>query len=73
VSRFVWQLQYLVSQGFYVLLDFSSTRDAEPNVSDGAVLARNWANLWRILADIPTYKTHLRGRIFPDVINEPRY
>lgn len=71
--RFVWQLQYLVSQGLYVLLDFSSTREVEPNVADASILARNWGNLWRILADIPVYKTLLKGRIFPDLVNEPRY
>ncbi|KAF8070911.1 hypothetical protein HT031_000992 [Scenedesmus sp. PABB004] len=61
--RFLWQLQYLVSQGFYLLLDFSSSRDAEPNVSNPEVLAANWGNFWRILTDIPAYDTHLRGRV----------
>jgi hypothetical protein len=56
----------------YVLLDFSSTRPGEPNVVDPDVLATNWGNLWRILADIPAYKQHLAGRVFPDLINEPR-
>lgn len=68
----MWQLQYIVSQGLYVLLDFSSTRQSELNAADSQVLAQNWGNLWRILADIPAYKTQLRGRIFPDLVNEPR-
>lgn len=68
----MWQLQYLVSQGLYVLLDFSSTRDSEPNVADPNLLAQNWGNFWRILADIPGYNTLLRGRIVPDLVNEPR-
>lgn len=70
--RFLWQLQYLVAQGFYVLLDFSSTRDIEPNVENPQLLAQNWGNLWRILTDIPAYKEYMAGRIFPDVVNEPR-
>lgn len=69
--RFLWQLQYLVAQGFYVLLDFSSTREAEPNVSNPALLAENWGNLWRIMSDIPAYKSHMAGRVFPDLVNEP--
>lgn len=55
-----------------MLLDFSSTRDAEPNVADPNLLAQNWGNFWRILADIPGYNTLLRGRIVPDLVNEPR-
>lgn len=69
--RFVWQLQYLVSQGFYLLLDFSSTREVEPNMQSASLLAQNWGRLWRILADIPAYKEFMAGRIFPDLINEP--
>eukprot|EP00882_Tetradesmus_deserticola_P031313 GHRQ01035406.1.p1 GENE.GHRQ01035406.1~~GHRQ01035406.1.p1 ORF type:complete len:380 (+),score=80.90 GHRQ01035406.1:579-1718(+) len=71
--RFLWQLQYLVSQGFYLLLDFSSTRESEVNMQNPAVLAQNWGNFWKILTDIPAYKDHLAGRIFPDLVNEPRY
>lgn len=71
--RFLWQLQYLISQGFYVLLDFSSTREREVNVENPELLARNWGNLWRILTDIPAYKEFMAGRIFPDLVNEPRY
>lgn len=67
----MWQLQYLVSQGLYVLLDFSSTRESEPNLANPQLLAENFGNLWRILTDIPVYKQVLRGRIFPDLVNEP--
>lgn len=70
--RFLWQLQYLVSQGFYVLLDWSSTRDNEVNMQNPEVLAQNWGNLWKTLTDIPAYKDNLAGRIFPDLVNEPR-
>ncbi|WIA11531.1 hypothetical protein OEZ85_011642 [Tetradesmus obliquus] len=69
--RFLWQVQYLVSQGLYVLLDFSSTRDSEVNMQNPAVLAQNWGNFWKILTDIPAYKQQLAGRIFPDLVNEP--
>lgn len=65
-------MQYLVSQGLYVLLDFSSTRDSEVNMQNPAVLAQNWGNFWKILTDIPAYKQQLAGRIFPDLVNEPR-
>lgn len=66
-------MQYLVSQGFYVLLDFSSTRDAEVNLQNPEVLAQNWGNFWKILTDIPAYKEYLAGRVFPDLVNEPRW
>lgn len=70
-TRFLWQLQYLVSQGFYVLLDFASARRQEPNMEQPQLLAQNWGNLWRMLVELPEYKEHLSGRIFPDLANEP--
>lgn len=70
--RFLWQIQYLVSQGFYVVLDFNSQRGWEPNMIFGQLLGRNWGNLWRMLTELPEYKEHLAGRVFPDLANEPR-
>lgn len=70
--RFLWQLQYMVSQGFYVILDFSSSRDREPNLERAELLAQNWGNLWRMLTELPAYTQHLAGRLFPDLVNEPR-
>lgn len=71
IHRFLWQVQYLVSQGFYVLLDFNSNRWWEPNVQNSQLLAHNWGNLWRALSDLPQYKQHMSGRVFPDFLNEP--
>jgi hypothetical protein len=50
-----------------------TNREVEPNVADPALLARNWKALWRTLADLPHYATHLRGRVFADLVNEPRW
>ncbi|GBF87397.1 glycoside hydrolase [Raphidocelis subcapitata] len=71
IHRFLWQVQYLVSQGFYVVLAFASTRDPEPNVSDPALLAANWHALLRALASLPNYSSRLRGRVLADLANEP--
>lgn len=71
LRRFLWQVQYLISQGFYVLLDFNSQRDWEPNLVYGQLLGHNWGTLWRILTDLPEYKEHMAGRVFPDLANEP--
>uniref|UniRef100_A0A383WE90 Ammonium transporter AmtB-like domain-containing protein n=1 Tax=Tetradesmus obliquus TaxID=3088 RepID=A0A383WE90_TETOB len=71
VHRFLWQVQYLVSQGFYVLLDFASHRAEEPNMQQPQLLAANWAALWRMLTELPGYHEHLAGRVFPDLVNEP--
>jgi hypothetical protein len=68
----LWQVQYLVAQGFYVLLDFASHHSEEPNVAQPQLLAANWAALWRMLTDLPGYKEHLAGRVLPDIVNEPR-
>jgi hypothetical protein len=63
-------VQYFVSQGFYVILAFDSTRDPEPNVASPKLFTRNWQNLWRTLADLPNYKL-IKGRVLADLANEP--
>jgi hypothetical protein len=73
LRRFLWQVQYLVAQGFYVLLDFASHRSEELNMQQPQLLAANWAALWRMLTELPGYQQHLAGRVFPDLVNEPRW
>lgn len=72
MCRFLWQISYFVSQGFYVLLDFQSARKDEPNLTEPTLLAQNWGNLWRMITDQPGYKEHMSGRIMPDLVNEAR-
>ncbi|GBF93295.1 glycoside hydrolase [Raphidocelis subcapitata] len=76
LHRFLWQVQYLVSQGFYVILDFHPTSDAtdpnaaDPNAADPALLAANWGALWGALVQLPSYKASMKGRVIADLINE---
>ena len=60
-----------MAQGFYVVLAFSPTRGAEPNVARPRLLASNWRNLWRALRALPQYEAALRGRVLADLVNEP--
>lgn len=64
VHRFLWQVQYLVSQGFYVVLTHTSYLTRDPNMVDPNMLASNWGNLWRMITELPAYRRHLRGRVF---------
>ncbi|KAF8068194.1 zinc finger CCCH domain-containing protein 18 [Scenedesmus sp. PABB004] len=36
-----------------------------------ALFASNWGNLWTAITELPGYADHLRGRVFPDLVNEP--
>ncbi len=72
MRRFLWQVSYFVSQGFYVLLDFASAQSDEPNLMNPTLLAQNWGNLWRMLTELPGYQENLAGRVFPDLVNEAR-
>jgi hypothetical protein len=73
VHRLLWQVEYLVSQGFYVFLDFHPTSDVtDPNVKDPALFAKNWGNLWAALAARSAYVASLKGRVIADLINEAR-
>jgi len=64
LHRFLWQVQYLVSQGFYVVMSHTSYLTRDPNMVDPNMLASNWGNLWRIITELPTYRRHLKGRVF---------
>ncbi|KAI8471777.1 MAG: glycoside hydrolase superfamily [Monoraphidium minutum] len=72
IQRFLWQVQYVVSQGMYVVLAFSSSRDPEPNAASAPLFARNWQSLWKMLRDSPQY-SRLKGRILADLANEPSH
>ncbi|KAI8470545.1 MAG: glycoside hydrolase superfamily [Monoraphidium minutum] len=70
IHRFLWQVQYLVSQGFYVILDYHPIADEDPNIGDPALFAANWRALWSALAALPDYESRLRGRLIADLVNE---
>jgi hypothetical protein len=60
-------VQYLVSQGFYVVLTHTSYLTRDPNMADPNMLASNWGNLWRAMSELPAYRRHLKGRVFAGV------
>lgn len=68
VHRFLWQVQYLVSQGFYVAITHTSYLTRDPNMVDPNMLASNWGNLWRMISELPGYDKYLKGRVFPGVL-----
>jgi hypothetical protein len=67
LHRFLWQVQYLVSQGFYVVMSHTSYLTHDPNMVDPNLLASNWGTLWRILTELPGYASLLKGRVFAGV------
>jgi hypothetical protein len=36
-------------------------------------MAANWGNLWKMITALPKYKDYMKGRVFPDLVNEPGY
>lgn len=73
IHRLLWQVQYLVSQGFYVILDYHPTASSDPNMLDPAAFAANWGRLWAALAGLgAVYQQQLRGRVIADLVNEAR-
>jgi len=70
IHRFLFEIEYLVSQGLYVLLSYHPTAPRDAAAADAALFASNWGALWRSLAALPSYPTRLRGRVFADLLNE---
>jgi hypothetical protein len=70
IHRFLFQVEYLVSQGLYVVLSYHPTAPRDAATADARLFAANWGNLWRALAARPAYAAKLRGRVLPDLLNE---
>lgn len=70
IHRFLFQIEYLVSQGLYVVLSYHPSAPRDATTADARLFASNWGNLWRSIAALPSYATKLRGRILPDLLNE---
>jgi len=72
-DRFVWMVNYYVSQGFYVNLDFHSNMNQDVGANRNESFANqtawinNWATLLKDLVKTPANK----GKILVDLINEP--
>jgi hypothetical protein len=75
IHRFRWQVQYLISHGFYVILDFHPTNTAavDPNLKDPALFAANWGALYQAFKDDGLFAERVQGRIIADLVNEARW
>lgn len=75
-NRYLWMVQYLVGQGFYVVIDFHPTKffASSPDTRlymNSTRFFNEWHKLWTELMTLPTYSTSLRGRLMVDIHNEP--
>lgn len=61
--RFLWVVQYLVGAGFYVIPAYMPADNSADQIvaANPDVFARNWANLWTAITEVPTFNSTLRG------------
>ncbi|KAK9846255.1 hypothetical protein WJX81_000135 [Elliptochloris bilobata] len=73
LNRFLWVVQYLVGAGFYVIPAYMPADNSADHIVAATpdVFARNWANLWTAITEVPTFNSTLRGRVMLDLFNEP--
>ncbi|KAF6265117.1 glycoside hydrolase superfamily [Scenedesmus sp. NREL 46B-D3] len=70
IQRLLWTIQYLIANGFYVVLDY------HPEAGDTTPLhaqdfARAWMYTWATITCLPNFASDIRGRILLDLLNEP--
>ena len=56
-------VQYLVGAGFYVIPAYMPADSSADQIvaANPDVYARNWANLWTAITEVPTFNSTLRG------------
>lgn len=56
-------VQYLVGAGFYVIPAYMPADNSvdRQTAASPDVFARNWANLWTAITEVPTFNSTLRG------------
>uniref|UniRef100_A0A383VF90 Glycoside hydrolase family 5 domain-containing protein n=1 Tax=Tetradesmus obliquus TaxID=3088 RepID=A0A383VF90_TETOB len=70
IQRLLWTVQFLVANGFYVVLDYHpDASDATP--LDAQDFARAWMYTWATITCLPNFASDIRGRILLDLLNEP--
>lgn len=70
MQRFTWTVQYLVSMGWYVLIDYHPM-GMEKTSYDAAAFVAAWENVWSEISCLPNFSRDLAGRVFIDILNEP--
>lgn len=70
VDRYLWTVQWLIANGWYVLID-SHPMSQELASHDAKEFVANWRWLWAKVACLPNFEADMKGRLFVDVLNEP--
>jgi aryl-phospho-beta-D-glucosidase BglC (GH1 family) len=70
IDRFLWVIKEFILHDFYVVIDYHpmNTENISFEVSK---FVSEWTSLWAKLMNHPNYKTHIKGRIILDLLNEP--
>lgn len=66
----VWLVPFLVSQGFYVVLNHHSLVSGSKIELNPSEFASAWGNFWWRIASHPNFDSQLKGRVFVDIANE---
>lgn len=70
MERFLWTVQWLVSNGFYVLIDYHPM-GMEKTSYDAAAFVEAWKQVWSAVSCLPNFRRDMVGRVFVDILNEP--
>ncbi|KAF6266483.1 glycoside hydrolase superfamily [Scenedesmus sp. NREL 46B-D3] len=70
MERFLWTVQWLVSNGFYVLIDYHPM-GMEKTSYDAAAFVEAWKQVWASVTCLPNFRRDMVGRVFVDILNEP--
>jgi hypothetical protein len=70
IDRYLWTVQWLIANGFYVLID-SHPMGQETTSYNAKEFIDNWKWVWGRFACLPGFDEDMKGRLFIDILNEP--
>jgi hypothetical protein len=70
LDRYLWSLQWLVANGFYVLAEYRPS-SADPTAASADAFVDAWRWLWGRVACLPNFESDLAGRVFVKLLAAP--
>lgn len=70
IDRYLWTVQWLVANGWYVLID-SHPMAQEMTSHNADEFVKSWKWVWSKFACLPNFEEDMKGRLFIDILNEP--
>ncbi|KIZ06214.1 hypothetical protein MNEG_1745 [Monoraphidium neglectum] len=70
IDRYMWSVQWLIANGWYVLID-NHPMSQEMTSHSAKDFIDGWKWVWSKFSCLPNFEEDMKGRLFLDILNEP--